>query len=559
MLIINIIIIALLLNIIFNKSSTILSCGIIGFSAFEGRHSNKERLLTLMLANMKRGIHATGMFDGNSVTKKAEIVDVFLSKNQIKESNIFIGHVRQASSGYKGNDDQAHPFEYEKIVGVHNGTLKGWILTANKLNINHKSIFVDSDFIFAALNRDFSEKKDKISYEVLEEIDGAATLIWADKSNLDILYVYRDGERPLYSGVKKEGIYFSSTEESLMLIKAKDIKTIPIDQVLVFNKGLLIEEDSRLITKPVAQIATTIDYGHGGRGNFHEHHDNYNYQRNLPKRTNNVKVSGPNYAKYLTIRDNVQAEAIAGDLVLIKPEEVGSINGTVSTKSGSYTSFKVIDDFSMDFVRLLDSVAKDSFAVLIKEVDAVSEIDDDVLITYKAGTIVYVSNLESIKNTVFVDCVDLSSYDSLSIDVSYLKGIDDDNINEVLEGLGIQAEPLITKHKLPLNMVNVNTDIKSEANTIEDVKNSNELKVEVNGLVTEVGIDHMNIHETISNMIIKITSYGAINDIQNYSLYEKILEELSGLAIVSLEAYDVIFDIQSSFEKLQKIIEGGTK
>ena len=76
-------------------------CGLVGFVANEGRTSDINALTMLMLSNMKRGEHASGMYFGTEVIKDSDIVDIFLSKNQIESSSLFIGHVRQATIGLK--------------------------------------------------------------------------------------------------------------------------------------------------------------------------------------------------------------------------------------------------------------------------------------------------------------------------------------------------------------------------------------------------------------------------------------------------------------------------
>jgi predicted glutamine amidotransferase len=233
-------------------------CGLVGFVANEGRTSDINALTMLMLSNMKRGEHASGMYFGTEVIKDSDIVDIFLSKNQIESSSLFIGHVRQATIGLKIKKN-AHPFEHDNLVGAHNGTLTGWYALANKMKIPTTTIDVDSDFLIKALDVNHFAEENK--YDVLEQFEGAAALLWAGKTDLHTLYVFRNEDRPLFYGTREEGMYFSSTEESLKIINATNITSLPINKVFTITNGEFVGEG--ITIKRPAKYVNSFQRGTG--------------------------------------------------------------------------------------------------------------------------------------------------------------------------------------------------------------------------------------------------------------------------------------------------------
>lgn len=172
-------------------------CGIIGcFSneGFTGSEKRKKFAIQSIYADAVRGWDSTGMMgmEGNRVEvyKRALTASDFLPLRQstkmidkIDKYQYFVGHNRAATKGGV-YDWTAHPFDFENLTGVHNGTL------FNHRNLPGGNKFgVDSEAIFNALN-DYSPD------EIIPKLDGAFALVWFDKRN-ETLSMVRNEERPL--------------------------------------------------------------------------------------------------------------------------------------------------------------------------------------------------------------------------------------------------------------------------------------------------------------------------------------------------------------------------
>lgn len=158
------------------------------------------------VANQLRGVHSSGLFvvskDGSITTHKQALCGQdFIKEDSTKSvlakvgsSRVSIGHVRHATVGEK-TDENAHPFLIERadgsaLVGVHNGTLRGW-----KQKKNSKDIDVDSAWAFQMLADE--------GYDAFEYFDGAFAFVWYDSRTPDNVYMCRNNERPLHYMVTK--------------------------------------------------------------------------------------------------------------------------------------------------------------------------------------------------------------------------------------------------------------------------------------------------------------------------------------------------------------------
>jgi len=213
-------------------------CGIVGFSGSQNFDVTKMQIL--MLANMTRGMHSTGIFNSGKIIKEADNAVEFLDKHYLIPENIFIGHDRYATIGAK-TAKNAHPFEYDGTVLVHNGTLTNhWsILRDNDLSI--KGFDVDSHVMTALIS------KHKKSYKVLQDFEGAAALIWHNEETPNRIYCFRNEDRPLFRGYTDEGMYISSIESSLNLIGCEKIEQFKTNYVYVIEDGVINVKDSKKI------------------------------------------------------------------------------------------------------------------------------------------------------------------------------------------------------------------------------------------------------------------------------------------------------------------------
>lgn len=225
-------------------------CGLIGFSGSSETYDWKK-IAALMLLNTERGRDASGFYypiprSNKYILRKSDEAftkELVYDKSLMNSTNLFIGHDRAASSGFK-NKDNAHPFIFEnehQVVCAHNGTLT-WLIDLLEFMRDSLPNYKDS-FYSNVINVDskvfsmyFSIAGVKAK-KVLEYYDGAAALLFSDLNNSDILYAYTDGARPLHYGFIGSDMYISSEKEPLQFIGCKKIKHFDNLTVYEIEKG----------------------------------------------------------------------------------------------------------------------------------------------------------------------------------------------------------------------------------------------------------------------------------------------------------------------------------
>src|SRR5690606_19092999 len=98
----------------------------------------------LAIAMQERGTHSTGIDCVNrnrvEIVKRAVEAKKFLKLNETKEllsknNRIIIGHTRLATVGGR-TDENAHPFHFGDIIGVHNGRISNYQEVYDKANVD---------------------------------------------------------------------------------------------------------------------------------------------------------------------------------------------------------------------------------------------------------------------------------------------------------------------------------------------------------------------------------------------------------------------------------------
>lgn len=173
-------------------------CGHIGIAGkLEAR--DEKLMKRLFIQDYFRGPDSTG-FATLLLTGQAKIskvsshpIDLFQMKSftdllSAYKSSVFLGHNRYATKGLV-NSYNAHPYEFDHIVGAHNGTLEksSWDALHKNLGTEYP---VDSMAIIAHLAKFGVEATVKL-------LQGAWSLVWIDTSTKTLNFL-RNSERPMW-------------------------------------------------------------------------------------------------------------------------------------------------------------------------------------------------------------------------------------------------------------------------------------------------------------------------------------------------------------------------
>lgn len=256
-------------------------CGIIGAAGLIGVKEEKV-IKDLLIIDSLRGVDSTGIATiprangevhvAKSLGNAFDLIDSpHYNRAMSGVHRAIIGHNRFGTIG-KATKTNAHPFEYDTLVGVHNGTV-----TSKWKMVDGKDFDTDSAAIYNHIDQ-------KGLRDVMGLMEGAWTLVWWDKFKEEINFL-RNNQRPLYMTYSEDNNVLFWASEPWMLegalwrndIKHKEITALPIDMhmsVAITNKGEL--EKPRLVDMPARVPETKIYTSHG---NFN--HNN----KHLPKPT----------------------------------------------------------------------------------------------------------------------------------------------------------------------------------------------------------------------------------------------------------------------------------
>ena len=239
---------------------------------------NVQKLLSL---NYYRGRDSTGMFDVVEINKdklkltgkgKHKTKEVghptlywkrtdpaFLFANREMEIQritrwtdhtlrAVVCHARAATIG-KVTADNAHPFVFNNILGVHNGTISGDF----KGKEGHE---VDSSAIFEGIQKNGIEKTLNTLYESNGQV--AYALVWLD-TNTNTVYFIRNSMRPLHYLTRSGTLYFSSDKKDLSYVF--DVREYS-PEIKEFSTNILysikIDDDTTTLTEKRLDIKTSL-------------------------------------------------------------------------------------------------------------------------------------------------------------------------------------------------------------------------------------------------------------------------------------------------------------
>lgn len=200
----------------------------------------------LLYCDMLRGSHATGVASvrGKSVSvlKKAWPSAELMQHKDYNSlvtatADVLIGHNRHGTMGANGSHLNAHPFNFDNVVGAHNGTLDRSCVRNLK---NHSQFDTDSEALYSEMNENGID-------ELFTKIEGAWALVYYDKT-VGTLNMVRNSQRPLYYAYKKgRGVlYWASEHLMLHWILARN-------KVELEAEGIYEVSENMLFTWPVGR------------------------------------------------------------------------------------------------------------------------------------------------------------------------------------------------------------------------------------------------------------------------------------------------------------------
>lgn len=266
-------------------------CGIVGFinTYQSGASLEGEIMRDLVTAGTVRGHDGTGIFLSQAKTPhqvtymKKPVTGAALLEGKsewiklCRDSRFLVGHNRAATSGSL-DEESTHPFVFDNLVGVHNGTITAWrgIFKGVKAEMDSAALYESLD----GLDND-SETVTKFLATLGSE---AYALVWYDMRSKRLCFA-RNRQRPLHFAQTFSNTFFASEPDMLTWVlgrrSAKILRTSSLEVHTLLTLPMDGEGEPEVTEyKPEYKAVTSSVHTGGYYGGWNNGgYDNYNYNR----------------------------------------------------------------------------------------------------------------------------------------------------------------------------------------------------------------------------------------------------------------------------------------
>lgn len=203
-------------------------CGIVG--VFGNVSVQDEKVFKeLLIVGQLRGNHSTGAMAVKRANNEVVVAKAVGTPDQLLDMKQFdkvmagnqrflLGHNRYATQG-KVNHANAHPFNFDHVTGVHNGSLRNY----TQLD-GYGEFPVDSQVLYHHISKHGLR-------DAVDNFSGAAALVWWDSKENEV-NIWKNSERPLSWGLTASGaIYIASEFEMLeWILHRNNMKMVDGDE-----------------------------------------------------------------------------------------------------------------------------------------------------------------------------------------------------------------------------------------------------------------------------------------------------------------------------------------
>lgn len=203
-------------------------CGLVGMAGKIDHQMKKKMFPLMMRVCSARGLDSAGAINVNEQTWRATGAKQIGAPDYLLDSRFYqmqvenppaaalLGHCRSRTVGNATDPKNAHPFEFENVIGMHNGTLRAY----NSLP-GYKDFDVDSEVLYHAINEMGIE-------EAMAQVSGAWALTYYDKKEQTLNFL-RNKERTLYlMWSKDKKTMFWASEPWMLGAVARSIEPLPL-------------------------------------------------------------------------------------------------------------------------------------------------------------------------------------------------------------------------------------------------------------------------------------------------------------------------------------------